>query len=145
MKSLTAILLAGVLAGGCATTGGAAPGGTAGRATLDKYQPYLGEPVKSFTALQKDSWQPISRTQLVLWTTINEAYLLTVEGRGNHDLPFTQTGRRDLDDERRSRRSTRCIVRGDRCPITQIQPIDVRRMKADKNARAAEEAALNKP
>jgi hypothetical protein len=33
------------------------------------------------------------------------------------------------------------IVRGNRCPITEIQPIDVHRMKADWRLREAEEEA----
>jgi len=137
MKTLTAIFLAGVLASGCATTGGGIER-TKGEQLLDKYEPYLGEPVRSFTALQKDSWQPISRTQLVLWTTINEAYLLTVTGNCTQ-LPFAQTvGVTSTTSQITTLDSV--IVRGDRCPITQIQPIDVRRMKADRYARAADEA-----
>ena len=142
MKTLTAILLSAALAGACVTTGYAAGAQTKGDQLLAKYEPYLGEPVKSFTALQKDSWQPISRTQLVLWTTINDAYMLTVTNNCP-DLPFAQTiGVTSTTSPISTLDSV--IVRGDRCPITQIQPIDVRRMKADKNARAAEEAARNK-
>ena len=134
MKTLTAILLAGALASGCATTGGGIER-TKGEQLLDKYEPYLGEPVKSFTALQKDSWQPISRTQLVLWTTINDAYLLTVTGNCPQ-LPFAQTvGVTSTTSQASTLDSV--IVRGDRCPITQIQPIDVSRMKADRKAAQA--------
>ncbi len=130
MKTLTAILLAGFIASGCATTGGGIERSKADR-LLDRYEPYLGEPVKSFTALQKDSWQPISRTQLVLWTTINDAYLITVTGNC-HQLPFAQTvGVTSTTSAITTFDSV--IVRGDRCPITQIQPIDVRRMRADRH------------
>jgi hypothetical protein len=131
MKTLTAIILAGILASGCATTGGGIER-TKGERLFDRYEPYLGEPVSSFTALQKDSWQPISRTQLVLWTTINEAYLLTVTGNCPQ-LPFARTvGVTSTTSQVTTLDSV--IVRGDRCPITQIQPIDVRRMKADRAA-----------
>jgi Family of unknown function (DUF6491) len=134
MKTLTAILLAGVLASGCATTGSGIER-TQGEQLFDKYEPYLGEPVKSFTALQKDSWQPISRTQLVLWTTINDAYLLTVTGNCSQ-LPFAQAvGVTSTTSQISTLDSV--LVRGDRCPITQIQPIDVRRMKADRAAAQA--------
>lgn len=134
MKTLTAIILAGALASACATTGGGIER-TKGEQLLDKYEPYLGEPVRSFTALRKDSWQPISRTQLVLWTTINEAYLLTVMNNCP-DLPFAQTvGITSTTSQITTLDSV--IVRRDRCPITQIQPIDVRRMKADRAAAKA--------
>ena len=134
MKTLTAIILAGIVASACVTTGGGIER-TKGEQLLDKYEPYLGEPVNSFTALQKDSWQPISRTQLVLWTTINDAYLLTIT---NHcpNLPFAQTvGVTSTTSQITTLDSV--LVRGDRCPITQIQPIDVRRMRADRAAAQA--------
>lgn len=134
MKTLIAIILAGALASACATTGGGIER-TKGEQRLDKYQPYLGEPVRSFTALRKDSWQPISRTQLVLWTTINDAYLLTVMNNCP-DLPFAQTvGITSTTSQITTLDSV--IVRRDRCAITQIQPIDVRRMKADRSAAKA--------
>jgi hypothetical protein len=117
--------------GACSTTGAA--GGierTKGEQLLDKYEPYLGEPVTSFTALQRDSWQPISRTQLVLWTTINQAYLLTVDN-SCRQLPFTQTiGVTSTTSQITTLDSV--LVRGDRCLITKIQPIDVKRMKAER-------------
>ena len=133
MKTLTAILLAAFLASACATTGASRP-----EERYARYEPSLGEPVNSFTALQKYSWEPISRRQLVLWTTINDAYLLTVTGNCP-ELPFTQAvGVTSTTSQISTLDSV--IVRGNRCPIRQIQPIDVKRMKADRNAREAEES-----
>jgi len=137
MKTLTAIILAGVLASACATTGGVIER-TKGEQLLDKYEPYLGEPVHSFTALQKDSWQPISRTQLVLWTTINDAYLLTVTDTCPY-LPFAQAVGVTSTTSQISTLDY-VLVRGDRCPITEIRPIDVRRMKTDHFAHPEEVA-----
>ena len=134
MKTLTAILLAGIFASACATTGSGIER-TQGERLLDKYEPYLEAPVHSFTALQKDSWQPISRTQLVLWTTINDAYLLTVMNTCPY-LPFANTVGVTSTTSQISTLDT-VVVRGDRCPITEIRPIDVRRMKADRAAAAA--------
>ncbi len=128
MKTLPAILIATALAAGCASSGGL----TKSEEILTRYEPYVGEPVKSFTAFRPQSWQPISRTQLILWTGVNEAYLLTV-ANGCQDLQFkdavrvTSTGNSISTFEK-------VIVGRDRCPITEIQPIDVRRMKADRNA-----------
>ena len=89
MKTLTAIVLSAALAGASITTGYAMEQ-TKGDKLLAKYEPYLGEPVKSFRAVRYDSWQQISRTQLVLYTTINEAYMLTVDNNCP-ELPFAQT------------------------------------------------------
>jgi len=135
MKTPIAITLAAVLASACATTGGEA-GSLIHRSNerLERYEPYLGEPVNGFTAMRYDSWEPISRTQLVLRTTMNDAYLLTVDGNCT-ELPFantigvTTTGMQVT-------RFDNVLVRGDRCMIRQIQPIDVKQMRADRRAAA---------
>ena len=137
MKTLTAIILAAFLASACATTGGGIER-SKGEQLLSKYEPYLGEPVDRFTAFRPDSWQPISRTQLVLWSTMNDAYLLTVWDTC-WDLPFAQTVGVTSTGSSITKLDS-VIVRGDRCQIVQIQPIDVRRMRDDRNARAAEES-----
>ena len=138
MKTLTAIILSAALAGASVTTGYAAELQSKGDKLYAKYELYLGEPVKSFTALRHDSWQQISRTQLVLYTTINEAYMLTVDNNCP-ELPFAQTiGVTSTTNSISTLDSV--IVRGNRCLITQIQPIDVKRMKADRSALEAEEA-----
>ena len=136
MRTLTAIILAAVLASACATTG-AGIERSMGERALARYQPYLEEPVHSFTAFRYDSWEPISRNQLVLRTTINNAYLLTVAGNCS-DLPFAHTVRLTSTASSVSTLDS-VIVRGWRCPITEIQPIDVRRMKADRRLRALED------
>ncbi len=135
MKSLSAILVAAALASACASSNGI----SRSEELLDKYEPYVGEPVRNVTAFRQQSWQPVSRTQLVLWTSINDAYLLTVTNNCpnmmfTNAIGVTSTG---------SSISTHdaVIVRGDRCHIEQIQPIDVRRMKDDRAARKAEETA----
>ena len=136
MKTRNALILAAVLASACATTGGG-PQSMIQRSDdrLEKYEPYVGEPVNSFTAFRYDSWEPINRTQLVLRTTMNQAYLLTVDGTCTQ-LPFAQsigvttTGNQVT-------RFDQVLVRGDRCLIRQIQPIDVRQMRADQREAAA--------
>ena len=78
----------------------------------------------------------------MLYTTISDAYMLTVDNTCP-ELPFAQTiGVTSTTSSITTFDSV--LVRNDRCRIMQIQPIDVKRMKADKNARAAEEAALSK-
>jgi len=136
MKTLTAIILAGFLASACATTGGGLERSTGDKA-LARYEPYLEEPVDSFTMFRHDSWEPLNRNQLVLYTTMNDAYLLTVMGPC-YELPFAQTVGVTTTGSSVTRFDS-VIVRGNRCPITEIQPIDVERMKADRHLRAIDE------
>ena len=136
MKTLTAIILAGFLASACATTGGGIERSTGDKA-LARYEPYVGEPVDSFTMFRHDSWVPIDRNQLVLYTSINDAYLLTVAGPC-YELPFAQTVGVTTTGNTVSKFES-VLVRGNRCPITEIQPIDVHRMKADRQLRELDE------
>lgn len=136
MKTLTAIILAGFFASACATTGGGIERSTGDKA-LARYEPYVGEPVDSFTMFRHDSWVPIDRNQLVLYTSINDAYLLTVTGPC-YELPYAQTVGVTTTGNTVSKFDS-VLVRGNRCPITEIQPIDVHRMKADRRLRELEE------
>jgi len=97
------------------------------------YASYAGEPVAEIVALRGiDSWTSVSRDQLVIWTGINEAYLLRVWDVCP-DLTFanairvTQTGRRISKFEK-------VIVGDDVCPISEIRPLDVKQLKADRKA-----------
>ena len=136
MKTLTAIILAGFLASACATTGGGLER-SMGDKVYARYEPYLEEPVDSFTTFRYDSWEPINRNQLVLWTTMNDAYLLTLMAPCQ-DLPFAETVGVTTTASSVTKFDN-VLVRGNRCPITEIQPIDVHRMKADRRLREAEE------
>lgn len=129
MKTLLALATTAVLAAGCA-------GGTAisrSEQAMEKYEPYVGEPIKGFTAFRLDSWQSVDRDHLILWTGINDAWLITVGG-SCPDLMFTDRIRVTSTGTQVST-FDKVIVRGDTCLIDTIQPIDVRRMKADRAAK----------
>jgi hypothetical protein len=64
----TSLAVSAVLLAGCATG-----------PKLD-YSDYAGEPVKSFYMSTFDGWTVVSRDQLVIWSGLNKAYLLTVTG-----------------------------------------------------------------
>ena len=100
------------------------------RDPLQQYDGYIGEPVRSFHAFRIQSWQPVGKDQLILWTGVNDAYLIKIDGYCP-DLPFANTIRVD---NRISQVTTfdSIIVNRDRCRIKQINPIDVRTMKADR-------------
>lgn len=99
---------------------------------LERYTNYAGEPVNSFTAFSVSGWTALSDTKLVVWTGVNEAWLLTVWS-GCREMSFAEririksTGSSIM-------RGDSVIVRGDRCPISEIRPIDVKQMKADRAA-----------
>jgi hypothetical protein len=94
------------------------------------YSEYAGEPVKSFYMANFDGWSAVSKDQIVVWSGLNKAYLLTITGYCP-DLQFanaiavTSTGN-TVD------RFEKVIVGRDRCLISEIRPIDVKQMKADR-------------
>jgi uncharacterized protein DUF6491 len=116
--SLVTSLAAAALLAGCASS-----------PKLD-YTDYVGEPVKSFYMDNFDGWTPVSKDQLVVWTGINEAYMLTVTGYCP-DLKFANTiavtsTANSVD------KFEKVLVGRDRCFIKEIRPVDTKAMKADR-------------
>ena len=128
MKTLLTLALVAAVASGCAS----GLSRSSGDRVLERYEPYIGEPIRGFTAFRMQSWQPVSRNQLILWTSINDAYLLTVSNNCP-ELMFTDTVRVT---STASNISTldQVLVRGDRCLIQKIQPIDIRQWRKDRDA-----------
>ena len=130
MKQLVMLVLTALLVAGCA-------GGP--RRNTDEvavsYLDYAGEPIRSFTSFRLQSWRPLSRNRLVLWAGVNEAYLVTI-WNGCPDLQFanaiqvSSTGSQITTFDH-------VEVGRDHCPISEIRPINVRQMKADRAADAA--------
>jgi hypothetical protein len=113
-----AAVLATLLAG-CATN----------RPQLD-YTDYAGEPVKSFYMSDFNGWNAISKDQVVVWSGMNKAYLLSIAGycpdlQFAHSIAITSTAN-TVD------RFEKVLVGRDRCLIREIRPIDVKQMKADR-------------
>jgi hypothetical protein len=128
MKKIMSVVLASLVVAGCA----AGTSVSRGEQAMDKYEPYLGEPVRSFTAFRIDSWQSVDRDRLILWTGINDAWLITVSGFCP-DLMFTDRIRVTSTGSQVST-FDKIVVRGDTCLIDKIEPINVRQMKADRDA-----------
>jgi len=97
------------------------------------YEDYAGEPVQSFRIVAMDSWEPVSRNQLLLWNAPSEAYLLTVWSTCNN-LMFANAVRVSST-AREVSRVEQVTVDGMRCPIESIRPVDVKAMRADRRAR----------
>jgi uncharacterized protein DUF6491 len=124
MKILLVALLASTALTGCA-------------ATLKKlnapklnYADYAGEPVKSFYMFNYNGWSPVSKDQLVVWSDMNKAYLIRVNGYCP-DLQFANaiavtTTANTVD------KFEKVIVGRDRCFINEIRPVDTKQMKEDR-------------
>ena len=94
------------------------------------YREYVGEPVKSFYMVNYDGWTPVSDHSLVVWTGINEAYLITVNGycpdlKFANAIAVTSTGN-TVD------KFEKVIVGRDSCFIDEIRPVDTKQMKEDR-------------
>jgi Family of unknown function (DUF6491) len=102
------------------------------QAERDRYVSYAGAPIDHFTYLGRfDSWHALSRNELVVFTTINDAYLLKV-WQPCIGLPFATrigvtstfgTVNRGLDS---------VLVDDQQCPVDEIRPVDYRKMLADR-------------
>lgn len=117
ISGFTALCAASVLAG-CAT-----------EPELN-YSEYAGQPVKSFYMSDFDGWSAVSKDQVIVWTGINEAYLLSIDGycpdlQFAHAIAVTSTGN-TVD------KFEKVIVGRDRCLINEIRPLDVKQMKEDR-------------
>ena len=123
MKTSTAIVgivTAAALLAGCASMR---------KSQLD-YREYTGEPVRSFYMNNLDGWAPVSKDELVVWSGINQAYMLKVSGYCP-DLQFANaiavTSTANTVDK-----FEKVIVGHDRCFIQEIRPVDLKQMKADR-------------
>jgi hypothetical protein len=120
---------------GCATTGAAQK--SAMNPRLERYRPYIGAPIERIVSFKLDSWESISSTQVILWTGINEAYLVSVRAPcldldTAEKIAVTSTASSIT-------RFEKLIVGRDgrQCWINEIRPIDVARMKADRKEEKA--------
>jgi hypothetical protein len=101
-----------------------------GQSQLDRYLQYAGSPIDHFTYLGRyDSWTALSHNQLVVWTSMNDAYLLTVAGICT-GLQFTQRIGVSSTGGSVSRLETVSFDHQS-CPISEIRPVDYRKMRRD--------------
>lgn len=98
---------------------------------LERYMQYAGEPISSFSILGGvDNWRSVGDDKLVVWTSISQAYLLTVQPPCNGlsfatRIALTSTGStvsKGFDSVRFQR---------EKCRVGEIRPIDYRRLQQD--------------
>jgi hypothetical protein len=99
-----------------------------------RFEAYAGKPVDHFTWLSNyEGWVPISRDQLVVWTDLNQAYLITVfppctDLMFAHRIALTPTA------DTIYAHFDSVHVEGWKCIINTIQPVDYLRMEHDERA-----------
>ena len=96
-----------------------------------RFEAYAGKPVDHFTWLTHyEGWEPISRDQLVVWTDINQAYLITVFPPCT-DLMFARRIGLTSTADTVYAHFDSVRAEGWRCMIDTIRPVDYRRMEHD--------------
>jgi Family of unknown function (DUF6491) len=102
---------------------------------LQQYLKYAGAPIGYFAYLGPyDDWRSLSSTQLLVWTNLTDAYLLTVREpcinlRFAHRIGLSSTSGTVtawLD---------YVLVEHEQCQITEIRPLDYKKMRADLRKR----------
>ena len=107
----------------------------------DEYLPYAGAAVDEFHFFRLYDWQRAGRDRVVLWTDPGQAYLVTVMAPCV-ELDFTEYLGVSSTVQTVSRFESLFPGHRDRCPITEIRPLDWKRLNADRAAaRAAAQAA----
>lgn len=101
-----------------------------------RYQDYAGEPVDTVDSMGRvTGWNSVSRDQLVIWTGVNDAWLIKVWSTCR-DLEFANT----VAIKRNGTRITKfdqVLVGEERCQISEIRRVDIKQMKADRAAAKA--------
>lgn len=96
-----------------------------------RFEAYAGKPVDHLTWLTEyQGWQPISPNQLVIWTGINDAYLVTVF-RPCTDLMFARHIVLHPTAHTLYAHFDSVHAEGWSCIIDTIRPVDYRRMQHD--------------
>lgn len=98
---------------------------------LEKYLAYAGSPVESFQFFKLDQWERVGRYQVVVWTRVSEAYLLTVDPPCR-ELEWAKAIGVTSSANTVNRRFDSVIASGERCRINEIRPIDYKRLRQDE-------------
>jgi hypothetical protein len=94
------------------------------------YFAHAGDPVEEIRAFRLNNWRPLDRDHLVIWRSVNEAYLLKVSGPCTN-LEFAQEITVDYRAPVLRSRFDAIRVEGYRCPIDSIRPVDYPRVRQE--------------
>jgi hypothetical protein len=100
---------------------------------LARFIDYAGAPVDRFTYLGRfTGWRALGRDKLVVWTGLNDAYLLTVGG-ACMDLQFANRIGVTSSGNSVSRGFDSVLLpRRQKCIITEIRPVDYKALRAEQ-------------
>jgi len=98
---------------------------------LERFEKYAGAPIDEFDFWSLYKWQLVGPEKVVVWSTINDAYLITV-AKPCPGLEFAQ-GIGVTSKQRRivSRKFDYVTYGNGRCQIMEIRPLDYRQMLKD--------------
>ena len=120
-----------------ATTLVAALAATAGAtAKSQNYADYAGDPIAQVSYSKLYNWQRTGNKSIAVWTKPSTAYLLTLKNNCDALAGQVKIDIGDVDGigGKLQAGADDIVVGGVRCRITQIQPIDLQKMKADRKA-----------
>ena len=109
-------------------------------APMDEYLPFAGPPIDSFHFWNLYSWEPVGPYQVVIWPTPWEAYFVSV-APPCFDLGWTQRIGVTSTAGTVSHFESILVGHHERCLISEIRAIDVKRLQAARKQRSAERAA----
>ncbi len=107
------------------------------RRHLDEYTPYLEAPVDEFRFWSLYQWQLVGPRKVVVWSTLKDAYLITVHAPCARLEWARNIGLTSQQLHRVSARFDFVTVGRERCQIEQIRPIDLARMHVDRGAKTS--------
>jgi hypothetical protein len=131
LTRLTAVVFAAAVLAGCAAT---APISKQDAATEAKLLQFAGPPIDSFTYLgHYDGFRTLGEKQVVLFTTVNDGYLIRVRA-GCRNLRFINRFGLTFTDRTVNRTFDFVLADQERCPIESIRHIDYGAFKRAREA-----------
>ncbi len=95
------------------------------------FQKYAGAPVSEFSMFELFQWQVVGPQNLVAWSTIRDAYLITVD-KGCARLEWTNALSLTRAQKWKVSKTFDFVeFQNQRCKITEIRPIDLTAMRKD--------------
>lgn len=98
---------------------------------LSEFQPYVGEPVDRFQFWELVRFELVGEYQIVVWSRLKEAYLITVDGPCN-DLEWEHSISLTSSVNMVNARFDYVLAGKSRCRIHEIRPIDYARYLKDR-------------
>lgn len=99
---------------------------------LARYTRYAGEPIDEFPFTRLDHWQVVGQYKVVLWTTLLDAYLVTLTPPCTQLEYANGLGVTHNTVQQVSRKFDYVTFERQRCPISEIRRIDYRALRAQE-------------